>query len=132
MNRSRHGRGLGAGTRIALGLALVAGIGGSVQAFTASNTVTSKKAGDGTSAISGYTVASVAYGLNATNPQNIDTVTFTTNAAASTVKARLVTTGSWYSCTTTNSPTNTGWSCTTTSPQVTVTAADEIRVIAVE
>jgi hypothetical protein len=124
--------GLGLVPRILIGMTLVAGVAGATQVFTASNTVTVKKAGDGAGTISGYTIASVAYSLNASNPQNIDAVTFTTNAAASTVRARLETSGSFYSCTTTNSPTNTAWSCTTTSPQATVANAAELRVVAVE
>lgn len=132
MRRKKSRRPLGLGSRIAIGLAITASVGGAMQVYTAANTVTSEKAGDGTATISGYTVSGVAYSLNASNPQNIDSVAFTTNAAASTVKARLVTTGSFYSCSTTNSPTNTAWSCATTSPQATVAAADELRVIALE
>lgn len=120
------------GTRVGLGLAVVAAMAGATQVFTASNTVSAGKAGDGSATISGYTITGVAYSLNATSPQNIDSVAFTTSAAANSVKARLVSTGSFYSCATTNSPTNTTWSCTTTSPQVTVAAADELRVIALE
>lgn len=124
--------GLGLAPRIIIGLTLVGAIAGATQVLTASNTVTAKKAGDGAATISGYTIASVAYTLNGSNPQNIDAVTFTTSAAASTVKARLQTAGSFYTCSTTNSPTNTAWSCTTTSPQATVAGADELRVVAVE
>lgn len=116
------------------GLVAVAAIALSGYAFTATNTVsTPKKLGDGSAVISGYTISAVAYTLNATNPQNLDTVTFTTSAAATTVKLKLVSGGStWYSCTTTNGPTNTNWSCTTTSPQATASTADELRVVAAE
>lgn len=95
-------------------------------AFAASNTVPSTRAGEGVSVTAGYTVTNVVYNLNATTPSNIDTVTFTLNAAATTVKIRLVSTGSYYGCT--NSGLN--WTCTTTG--VTVAAADELRVIATE
>ena len=104
----------------------------SAFAFAATNTVPATYAGEGASTTSGYTVTAVKYNLNATTASNIDSVTFTLNAAASTVKIRLVTTGSYYSCSTTNAPTNTNWSCATTSPQATVAAADELRVIATE
>lgn len=98
-------------------------------AFAATNTVPVTYAGEGASVTSGYTVTNVVYNLNATTPSNIDTVTFTLNAAASTVRIRLVTTGSYYSCTNTA---GFNWSCTTTAPQATVAAADELRVIATE
>lgn len=97
-------------------------------AFAASNTVPATRAGEGVSVTAGYTVTNVVYNLNATTPSNIDSVTFTLNAAASTVKIRLVTTGTYYNCT------NVGlnWTCNTTAPQATVAAADELRVIATE
>jgi archaellin len=94
-------------------------------AFAASNTVPASYAGEGASVTSGYTVTSVAYNLNATTPSNIDSVTFTLNAAAGTVKIRLVTAGSYYSCTNTG---GNNWSCTTAG--ATVNAADEFRVVA--
>lgn len=96
-------------------------------AFAATNTVPDTYAGEGASTTSGYTVTNVVYGLNGTTPSNIDSVTFNLNAAATVVKVRLVTTGSYYSCTNTSGTT---WTCNTTSPQVTVSAANELRVIA--
>jgi len=67
----------------------VATIGFSAYAFTASNTVPNSSAGDGTSVVSGYTVTSLAYGLNAATPTNIDSVSFTiAPIAAGTVKAK--------------------------------------------
>jgi len=98
-------------------------------AFAATNTVPASYAGEGASVTSGYTVTNVAYNLNATTPSNIDSVTFTLNAAAGTVRIRLVTTGSYYSCT---NPSGNNWSCATTSPQATVAAADELRVVATQ
>jgi archaellin len=98
-------------------------------AFAASNTVPSTYAGEGASVTSGYTVSNVVYNLNATTPSNIDSVAFTLNAAATNVKIRLVTTGSYYSCTNSS---GFNWSCNTTSPQATVAAANELRVIATE
>ena len=98
-------------------------------AFAAANTMpASTYAGEGSSVTSGYTVSNVVYNLNATTPSNIDTVTFSLNAAASNVNVRLVTTGSYVTCNTTNSPTNTNWSCGTAG--VTVAAANEFRVVA--
>ena len=111
-------------TIVAVGV--VATVGAGTYAFTASNTVTAKAAGAGSAAISGYTVSSVAYSLNSSNPQNIDELDFTINpAAAATVKASLDGTN-WYSCT------NTAGSvaCATTSPQATVSSASNLNVVA--
>ena len=101
----------------------------SAFAFAATNTVPATYAGEGASTTSGYTVTNVAYNLNATTASNIDSVAFTLNAAATTVKVRLVTTGSYYSCTNTS---GNNWNCATTAPQATVAAADELRVVASE
>ena len=72
-------------------------------ASAAANTVNPSKAGDGSGAVSGYTVSAVHYNLNATNPANIDSVTFTLNVApvaGSTIKIKLVNAGTtWYTCT---------------------------------
>lgn len=87
------------------------------------------KAGDGTGAISGYTVSNVNYNLNAANPSNIDSVTFDVDVAPSAgadMEIKLVTAGStWYSCTNVT----TALTCVTTSPQATVATADELRVV---
>jgi hypothetical protein len=96
-------------------------------AFAATNTVPVTHAGEGVSVTAGYTVTNVVYNLNAATPSNIDSVTFSLNAAASNVQIRLVTTGSYYSCTNTA---GFNWSCTTAG--ATVSAADELRVIATE
>jgi len=97
-------------------------------AFAASNTVPTTKAGDGTGAVSGYTVTSVVYTLNATDPTTLDSVSFDLGAAAATgkVKAQLVAnTGTWYTCTL---DTGTVWTCDTTG--LTVSTIDQLRVVA--
>lgn len=99
-----------------------------IYAFTASNTVPPTNAGSGAGAISGYTVSNVAYTLNA-DPSKIDAVTFTLDKAAGTVKAQLVTAGTWYSCTNTASF---NWSCATTLPQASVAPADQLSVVATD
>ena len=99
-----------------------------IYAFTNSNTVPATSAGSGATAISGYTVSNVAYTLNA-DPTKIDAVTFTLDKAAGTVKAQLVSTGSWYACTNTASF---DWSCDTTSPQVSVTPANQLSIVATD
>ena len=66
--------------------------------FTASNTVPNTNAGSGSGTISGYTISGVAYNLNSSNPNNIDTVTFTiAPTTAGTVKIQVVNGGAWYS-----------------------------------
>lgn len=98
----------------------------SAYAFAASNTVPATRAGDGSGTISGYTVTNVAYTLNSSDPSQLDAVSFTLDAAATTVKIKLVAAGStWYSCT--NSE-NSDWSCTTTG--ATVESMDELTVVA--
>jgi hypothetical protein len=113
---------------LALGFGAILAV--SISGFAAANTVPASKAGDGAGAITGYTIANVKYNLNATDPRNIDSVTFTGGPASGThtLKIKLVAAGStWYSCTI--AATN---SCNTTSPQATVAAADELRVVAAD
>ena len=103
-------------------------LGAGAYAYTNSNTVGSTQAGDGTGAITGFVVSSVKYNLNASNPSNIDSVTFTldsTPAAGSTLKAQLAAAGSWYTCTNVA----TAVTCNVTSPQSTVAAATNLRVV---
>jgi hypothetical protein len=98
-----------------------------VYAYAASNTVPGSDAGAGSGAISGYTVSSVAYGLNATTPTNLDSVTFTiAPTAAGTVKVQLAGGGIWYTC----SNSSGSVTCNTTSPQATVAAATQLAVVA--
>lgn len=97
-------------------------------ALTNSNTVPATQAGDGAGAISGYVVSAVKYNLNASNPSNIDSVTFnldSTPVAGSTLKMQLAAAGSWYTCTNLA----VAITCATTSPQATVAAATTLRVI---
>jgi hypothetical protein len=96
-------------------------------AFTASNTVPGSNAGSGAGTISGYTVSNIAYTLNTGNPTQMDAVSFTLDNAAGTVKAQVVSSGSWYSCTNTS---GNNWTCDTTSPQATVAPADQLSVVA--
>jgi hypothetical protein len=113
--------------RTILVVALAGALALATFAFTASNTVPGSKAGKGEGAISGYAVSSVAYTLNSTNPANIDSVAFTLDAAANTVKAKLVQSSSTYTdCAVV------GLSVTCNfSPDVAVLSADELSVIAV-
>jgi hypothetical protein len=63
--------------RVIVTCILAVAIGGSVYAYTATNTVPNTTAGAGSGTISGYTVSSVAYTLNSTTPTNLDQVSFT-------------------------------------------------------
>ena len=64
--------------RVALVIAIAGAVAGGAYAFTASNTVGSSPAGEGESgAISGYTATNVAWTLNATSPDKIQSVSFT-------------------------------------------------------
>ena len=117
-------------TGAAIVVALLALLGSS--ALTATNTVPASQAGDGANAITGYTVSDIDYALNATNPQNIDTVTFdldSTPDAGSDIQIRLdASTSDWYSCTFSGVDVT----CDVTSPVITVALADELRVVAVD
>ena len=100
-----------------------------VYAYAATNTVPSSAVGSGSGTISGYTVSSIAYTLNATTPTNLDQVAFTISpTTASTVKVQLASAGSWYSCTNTAGSVT----CNTTSPQATAAAATQLTVVATQ
>lgn len=107
-------------------IAIVIVLAVSTYAFAAANTVPATKAGDGSGAISGYTVTNVVYNLNATDPTALDSVDFTLSAAATQAQIKLVAAGStWYSCT---NGTGNDWSCNTSG--ATVASMDELKVVA--
>jgi hypothetical protein len=118
-HRSRRKR------RLAVIVAVAAALAFAAFAFTATNNVPGSYAGDGSGAISGYNVSSIAYQLEAANPENIDSVTFTLDANAGTVHARVVPAAAYTACT--GGPTN--WTCDF-SPNPTVVSATQLRVIA--
>ena len=92
------------------------------------NTSPATQAGEGATAISGYTTSAVQYTLNGADPTKIDAVAFTISPTTGTVKAQLVSAGSWYACT--NSVGSV--SCATTSPQATVATANQLTVVAAQ
>ena len=108
--------------------AIAAIVAPAAYAFTAANTVPGSSAGSGSGAISGYTVSSVAYTLNASNPQNVDQVAFTISPTTGTVKVQVVSGGSWYACTNTAGSVT----CATTSPQATAAAVNQLTVVAAQ
>jgi hypothetical protein len=99
-------------------------------AYAAANVVFRGRAGDGRGSINGYSVvpASVVYTLNASTPQNINSVAFTTTTpitSGSTVRIKLVTAGStWYTCTVAG---GTNVACTTSGASV--NTADGLRLV---
>jgi len=120
-------------SRMLISGAAVAGVmavGG--YAFTAGNTVPNTKAGDGTGTITGYTVSSVHYALNTTDPSTLDSVSFNLNStpvAGSTVKAKIG--GTWYSCTVPTASPNSS-TCDTTADHPTVVSATTLEVVAAD
>ena len=119
-------------------LATVAIVGGASYAFLAavSGLPTGTHAGAATVSVSGYTISGLSYTYDSTNPDDITNVEFTLDNAAAVVHLQLTGGGSWYACTenagltASAGGTNTVWDCATTSPQATVTAQDQISVIA--
>jgi hypothetical protein len=109
--------------------------------FAASNTVPTSTAGDGSGAVSGYTISNIHYTLNSSNPANIDSVTFNTTPAISTtapvgtIKVQIAQGAAmtWHNCTVTTSV-----SCDLTKDSAnaatTVTAAgiSNLRVVAAQ
>ena len=116
------------GNRRVLGAVVVAVVMATgAYAFTATNTVPNSSAGSGNGTISGYTISAVAYQLNATTPSNIDTMTFTLSANATTVKAKVVSGSTTY----TNCSVAGGVNATCDfSPDIDITTADQLSVIA--
>lgn len=114
-------------SRFLVALIVAGAMGTGAYAFTASNTVPASEAGAGSGTISGYTVSAVAYQLNATTPTNIDSVTFTLSAAATTAKAKVVSGSTTY----TNCSIASGTNATCTfSPAIAITTANQLDVIA--
>ena len=108
-------------------LVVAAALATGAYAFTATNTVPDSNAGSGSGTISGYTVSNVAYQLNATTPSDIDSMTFTLNATATTVKAKIVSGSTTY----TDCSIAGGVNVTCDfSPDIAITTADQLSVIA--
>jgi hypothetical protein len=116
--------------RLVLVIAAAAALAFAAYAFTASNTVPATQAGDGSGAITGYTVSNIAYQLEAASPANIDSVSFDLSATAGTVKVKVVNASATYTnCTNTS---GNSWSCDFSAGSQTVLSANEFRVIAVQ
>jgi hypothetical protein len=108
-------------------LVVAAALATGAYAFTATNTVPASSAGSGSGTISGYTVSGIAYTLNATTPSDIDSMTFTLNASATTVKAKIVSGSTTYTDCSIAGGVNV--TCNFT-PDIAITTADQLSVIA--
>jgi hypothetical protein len=113
--------------RTALVIAAAAALALTTYAFTAANTVPDTRAGQGDGAITGYDVTNVNYTL-AANPANIDSVSFTLDNPADTVRAKVVAASGTYA---TCSVAGLNVTCDLV-PDVSVLSADELSVIAVD
>ncbi len=113
-----------------LALALV--LAAAVYGFAAANTVPAHKAGDGSGAVTGFTVSNIEYDLNATTPSNVDAVEFDLDASADEV---LIETGGLTfssdagDCSIAAGP-PVHVTCDTSGSGLTVTAITSLRVIA--
>jgi hypothetical protein len=97
-------------------------------AFAAANTVPATNAGDGSAAVSGYSITGVSYTLFSTDNSSIDKVNFSISPVTATnVKIQLVTNGSWYPCNNTA-----GSVICSVGGVVTVLAANNLRIVAVQ
>jgi hypothetical protein len=113
--------------KILLAVAALLILSTTAYAFAASNTVPTTNAGDGENTISGYSVTNVHYNLDAGNPSNVATVTFTISPAlpgGGTVRIQMVSGGSWYSCSVAG---GTSVTCTTTGAAA--VDANNLRIV---
>jgi hypothetical protein len=129
----------GLSRRLAVVIAAVVVLGGASYAFLAalSGLPTGTHAGAAQVSVSGYTVSNLTYSYNAGNPDNIDQVSFELDNDAGVVHLQLVGSGTWYACSKDAVATAllvapaTSWDCdTTVGTQATVTAQDEIDIVA--
>ena len=109
---------------------LVLGLMVAGYAYTAANVVPDSKAGDGVGTVTGYTIDSIDYTLDGTDPQLINEVLFNVDVeptAGSDIEVSLDDgSGVWYSCTFLVL----AITCdTTVGTPATVLLADELQVI---
>jgi hypothetical protein len=106
-------------------LFIIAGSAFVSYAFASANTGPSPVSGEGANVISGYDVTNVSFHSDS-DPRQIDSVSFTLNAAANFVKIKLIASQSnWYNC---NPLSGNDWVCVTTG--ATVISADQLTVVA--
>jgi hypothetical protein len=119
-------------------IAVAALVGGGAFAFTSSNTVPTTNVGAGSGTVSGYTVSSIHYALNATTPTNVDSLTFTispvipSSSTGKVIASVALTSGgpNTYTCST--DTTGATVTCPTTSPQLTASTITTVTVVAAQ
>jgi len=120
---------IGIAVGAAIGVALLVGV---ISASTAGNTVTETRAGVGEGSVTGYNISSVHYVLNASNPTQLNAVTFSLDQAPSSTGSISIKLSSasttWYSCTVSG----TTATCATTSPQATLAEVTSLVVVAAQ
>jgi len=93
----------------------------------------SSKTATAATVIGAYTVNNVTYTLNGTTPTNIDAITFkiiAPGAQPTFVKAQAVNPGgTFYNCTTVLNVADYDATCNSTSPQLTVAAANQMTIV---
>ncbi len=104
-------------------LALV--LAAAVYGFAAANIVPASSVGDGSGAISGYTISGIVYTLNSDgNPADIDAVGFTLSATATSAYVSFDGGTSWTSCAIAG-----GTSVSCTGLNESVASANTLRVV---
>lgn len=95
-------------------------------AFASNGTGLPATGGDGLSGISGYEMSNVTYSFNASDAGKIDFVSFKLNAAAASVRIKLVSSETnWYNCVALG---NNNWTCNTNG--ATTASANQLRLVA--
>ncbi len=116
--------------RILVLLVLTIALATASYGFAAGNTVPAGVAGEGMGVISGYTVSSVVYALDGSDPTQFASVAFTLDANASDVYTGIGNgvTIYWTSCA--GGPTN--FTCNLSGSTISVAAAIELHVSSVQ
>lgn len=113
---------------------VVIAVAGSAYAYAASLTgIPTSKAGTGSGAVSGYAVSAVAYTFNASDPTNLDSVTFTLDGVATFAQIEVDSVaGVWYDCVDADGASaNNVWTCdTTVGTQATAAAMNTLTIVA--
>ena len=112
------------------GATVAVALGGTAFTASLSGSQASKTA-TSTTVIGGYAVSTVAYTLGST-PTAIDAITFkivAPGAQPGTVKVQAETAGSFYNCSTLLNGADYDATCATTSPALTVAAANNLTIV---
>lgn len=113
-------------------------IGAAAYGFTAANTVPTSSVGAGSGVASGYVVSNIHYTLNATTPQNVDSLTFTVaptipSAGTGTVITQIaLSAGGPVAYTCTGNATGETVTCVTTSPLLLADKVVGVTVVAAQ